>query len=352
MFWKRSKNILLTSILLIASACYASDVKKVENVNVLVWYGYLDNPEITKIVNEKCHVKMSHDIYYSNDEFLNRYSDNYDAIIFSDTIYNLIRDKILAKKNTIDLSSTIQNFNKKIRKHYYTEDFPKNVSYFMHSLTGFWYNPAIMNIKGDSSTLEIFKQANNNIVIMLDDPVEIWFLINTALGKKSTEIHDINQSIPLTYNNFEKVIKNTKVYISNNNNQIYQNPGFAFAYTWSGDVISYTEDEADKFEFYVNPGSSYVSTDLIASLSNRKATSCVVKTLLSKEVLNKVEKDTQYFSPYLDYNSVDNKRYQQLYDKALKDIELLPWLPKVNSEQYELLSKQWVDIQVDLKKNN
>ena len=103
MYYKKLiKTFLLTiSLLSIVNADETTKPKEKTNINVMVWYGYLDDPKITKLVEQKCNVTMSHDTYYSNDEFLNRFNKNekhYDLIIFSDTIFNTVSDYIVKSK--------------------------------------------------------------------------------------------------------------------------------------------------------------------------------------------------------------------------------------------------------------
>jgi spermidine/putrescine-binding protein len=75
---------------LASTNCFA---EKERSVNVITWWGYLDSPEVAQEVKKQCHVNLSHDTYYTNNEFLRRVNTNktrYDIIIFTQTIYDLV----------------------------------------------------------------------------------------------------------------------------------------------------------------------------------------------------------------------------------------------------------------------
>ena len=80
MFFRKMKiKCVLLLFLFVPSVLLAAN-----KVNVLAWFGYLKFPEIHKVVKEKCGVDFSYDKYYTNVEFLRRFSassDQYDIIL-------------------------------------------------------------------------------------------------------------------------------------------------------------------------------------------------------------------------------------------------------------------------------
>lgn len=321
------------------------------NVNLLVWYGYFDDPPgAEKIIEKKCNVHFTHDIYYTNDEILNRVKQNgisqYDLIIFSDTIYNSIIQYI--PKHAGDLSNQTKKYNNEIRKHYINEHYPKNIVYFLHSLTGFLYNPAVLSINSNDSLLTIFKKAKNNIMIMLDDPVEVWNLIKVSRGNMNDS--DKSPSFILNVKNFKTLVQNADIYIANNDNKLYDQKNFAGGFLWTGSFDAYLSNSTRHFKLYLSPKISYISTDLLAAINDRPQTKCVANEIMSREILKFTQKDTQYFSPFGHSYEIRNGVYKKIYGNPLSKLDKLKWLPRVSKSEYTELRNNWSDIQIQIQK--
>lgn len=324
------------------------------SVNALSWWGYLDSPAVAQEVKNKCNVNLSHDTYYTNNEFLRRVNTNkthYDIIIFSHTMYDLIKNQI--PKNKVNLAAFAENFNPIIKKQYQQRNFPHNVIYFMHSLSGFLWNPNVISLSEQDSVEDIFRKANKNIVVMIDDPLEIWNLIDKTYGSKNnTEFKNYNETVPLNSDNFKRLIQNTTVYMANNYNQIYDQKNFAFAFGWSGDAIVYMKQANKSFKFLIHPKLSYISSDLMAAMNDDPQTICVAKVLMSKKVLDIVENYTYYFSPYGDYQAVDLPIYRSIYQEVFKQLPHIQWLEApLSSSDFEKMTNAWNEIQLNMHSN-
>lgn len=347
MFLKKRKIIFrfLTFIFLgwflLCIQSYAKDV------NVLSWWGYLDSPEVIKELKNKCNANLSVDTYYTNNEFLRRVSSNkinYDIIIFSQTIYDLIKNQI--PKNNINLTKFSNKFHPIIRKEYLASHFPPNVIYFMHSLSGFLWNPSVINLNKNDTIEEIFKKANNNIVILMDDPVEISNLIRTTISSQTYQYKSI-----INLPNFKNLIQNSSVYIANNYNQIYDQHNFAFAFGWTGDTIAYMKQAHKEFEFLIHPKLSYISSDLLATMNDSSETACVANVLMTKKVLDILQNSTYYFSPYGDYKSVPLPIYQSVYEDVFNKLATLKWLDtSITSSDFETMVNAWNEIQLNMQR--
>lgn len=317
-------------------------------VNILSWWGYLDDPQIAKIVDDKCKVSMSHDIYYTNNEFLRRVSTNknrYDLIIFSQAMYEQIKNQLPNSK--INLSIFAKSFNPIIEKEYNSQNFPKNVIFFMHSLSGFLWNPAVIHLSSKDDINQIFKKANNNIIVMIDDPAEVWNLIDKAYYNNQNRPQEKSDELTLT--NFKKLTQHTKVYVSNNFNQVYDQANFAFAFGWSGDAIVYMKQANKNFKFLIHPKLSYISSDLLAAINNKHQTQCVARVLMSKPVLDIVQKNTYYFSPYGDYNQLKLPIYRKVYKEVFAKLKYIPWLEgPLTSNEFQGMVNAWSDIQLNI----
>ena len=218
----------------------------------------------------------------------------------------------------------------------------------MLSLSGFFYNPDVVNLKRTDSIQEIFKKADKKVVILMDDPVEIWNLINRGFNDKVfTWNSHYSNSLPLSLTNYKRLALHSNVYISNNLNKLYNSQLFAFSFMWTGDaIIDLERTGISKMKFLVHPKLSYISTDLIANLNEKKDTKCVVGALDSKPILDIIEEKDFYFSPYGDYQIVNDSTYRSIYSKMYHDLNTLPWLVPVSKNEYSKIKNDWYNIQL------
>ena len=326
-----------------------------KQVNLLVWYGYFDAPPgASKIIEKKCNVKFSHDIYYTNSEILNRMSktgnNEYDVIIFSDTIFHSMEKYI--PKHGVNLMNEVQLYNQSIKNHYLQQHFPKNVGYFVHSLTGFLYDQNVLSIEKGDSFKKIFSKAKDKIIVMLDDPVEIWNLINTSeFGYSLTDKFKNTSAASLNFYNFKNLMQNTDVYIANNNNQLFDDKRFAGAFIWTGSFDAYANyHPKKKFKLYIDPKVSYISSDLIAAMNDKPETKCVINQIMSPEIMKFILADTQYFTPFGYTYEIKPGVYAKIYGDITQRLDELKWLPRVSDSEYVDLENNWSDIQIKISR--
>jgi hypothetical protein len=327
-------------MLLTSSVGYAAKVNQTPSVNVLSWWGYLDHPEITKAAEAKCGVKISFDQYFSNDEFLRRWEgqkDNYDLIIFSQTIYNAIINKI---PKIIDSKLWLQSksYNPIIKKHYEQSNYPHNVVYFIHALTVFLWNPSNVELHKEDSIINMFEKSRGKFVILIDDPVEIRKLIESGNEKFSFDSHDFNE-----------IVKGSSLYISNNYNKIYENDKFAFSFLWSGEAVANVLESNKKHKILIHPKLSYISTDLLAQTSDKVKASCVAEYLSGKAVLATVQNHEYYFSPYTDYSKVENSAFKEMYMDFISLLPKLGWIESLSENNFQAINKKWQLIKISYK---
>jgi hypothetical protein len=306
----------------------------------------LDYPEINNSIEKTCGVKLSYDEYYSNAEFLRRKNEqNYDIMIFSDTVYNLVKNDI--KRNNINLSYIANSYNPTIKEKYIKERFPYNILYFTHALTGFLWNPNIINISSNDSIFDIFKKAGSNLVVIIDDPVEAGNLIKLGLGKAANgkNILDV-----MNMKNIKKISQESNVYITNNFNNLYDNKSFAFSFTWSGEAIVDKNLSQKNYNFLIHPELSYISSDLIAQINNKNYVTCVTKNLTSKNIMNILQNKDYYFSPYADYSSVKNEEFKNIYMIFKKKLPKLKWINNVDKNSFLEMNKAWELIKAEVNK--
>jgi hypothetical protein len=331
---------IITAMLAYTSFSY-SETKK--SVNVLTWWGYLNDAKTSKLIEDKCGATLSYDNYTSNNDMLRRYSTSgskYDLLIFSQTTYNAIKDQIILKNS--ELSKKSANYNPIIRKKYENSHFPNNIAFFMHSLTGFIWNPNIIDIDKNDSISSIFGKAKENKVILLDDPKEINMML-LAANKLNSE----NPQTEISLKQFKQLSQNTRVYISNEINNIYSQKDFAFSYQWSGDAFN-VRIQKKNFKFLINDNLSYVATDLIAQLKDNQVAACTANVLASKEFLKTIQNKTHYFSPYGDIEDANDENFKELYKRFLLQLSKLQWLEPPTSLELKRLNKQWDKVKFEL----
>lgn len=319
----------------------ASDL---ETINILTWWGYLNYSKLITTAENTCHVKISYDEYFSNDEFLRRWEgekDNYDIIIFSDTIYNAIKNKIPpVKSSTLWKQSLL--YNPVIKSRYKKRKYPNNMVYFIHAMTGFLWNPKNISLSSSDSLISIFNKATNNHVVIIDDSVEAKKLIESSLLEQSKDKDILNVT------NFKRLIQNADVYITNNYSQIYKKPKFAFSFTWSGEAVVDIMESNKKYEFLIHPKLSYISSDLLAQTSNKQSALCVAKVLTTKKAMSIIQNNDFYFSPYTDYTDVINPIFKDIYTRFILALPVLPWLDSTDGASFERLNMSWQLIKLEL----
>lgn len=326
---------------LISINSYAHDEQE-PTVNILTWWYYLSDKKLIYKIENTCHAHISYDEYYSNMELIRRYTSKpqrYDMLIFSDTIYSTIADKI--KLSHSNLSKQALSYNPIIKNHYFHNKYPPNVVYFLHALTGFLYNPEIITITNQDTISSLFEKAGKNLVVIVDDPSEVQMLMRRSNLFNSSHV-------VFTVDNFFKLIKNTQIIISNDHNQAFSQPNFAMGYIWSGEVVYDIQKAKKNYKFFTHPNLSYITTDLLAALNNKPYVGCVAKALSSKSSLNEIQNYTFYFTPYADDSHVTNKSFHDIYNQFLSQLPYLPWKDSVSTDEIYDINKTWEMIKIKL----
>jgi hypothetical protein len=344
----RSKKLLFGIFLLgYVTLSVSLNIKTNKSVNVLSFWGYLDDSRIKNTIESKCKVKFSNDTYYTNEEFLNIFnksSDSYDIIIFSNLTYGSIKNKIV--NNDSKLWKVSYNYHPYFKNYYFSHQYPHNIVFFTHALMGFMYNPNKINISPNQNIYEIFRNAKNNDVILVDDPSEINNLLR--LGFKH-QISSNKKFSELDYDKLKNVTQHSKIFITNDFNQIYKKENFALAFLWSGDALLYIKNSKKPYKFVLNPYLSFICTDLLAQLRETPEAKCVAEALESPKIMQYVQDSTYYFSPYFINNS-DNKNFSILYTQTKEILPKLTWIqPLPNFTKY---INKWDDIKLKLFNEN
>lgn len=320
-------------------------------VNVLAWWGYLSQPGLKTQIEKKCSVSLSYDEYYSNNEFLRRRKGrvNHDIWIFSDTIYPAVEKSI--KGTGSSLGNMVSHYPSAIRKQHRIMGYPNNVAYFILSLSGFLWNPPVIDLKADDSVTSIFKKAGTNLVLLLDDHIEVGKLIanqtqNYPSGKyRYADVEKGSEA-------FKKLIRNSNTLITNNLDSAALAHNFAFAYTWSGEAYErmYTSGKKGrKLKFLLHPQLSYITSDMVALVSKSPSALCVAKHLASRKFIDQIQNKTFYFSPYGKLGKVKAPEFVSLHKDFFSKLNKLPWLCAFSKEEFEKSEKLWQQIKLQVR---
>lgn len=349
------KLICLAGILLSSHLFAASNTVQTNKepwVNVLTWWGYLDDPRIKQEVQNQCHVNLSYDEYYTNEQFLNMYNkqhQNYDILIFSNLLYGGMEGKIA--DNQSNLWQVSNNYYPYFKQYYLSHGYAHNVVFFTHAMMGFLYNPNVIQIAPDQNIFNIFKNAGDNYVILVDDPAEARNLLSLGYRTSGQEwppsTYDKQGMANLTYDNLIRVTQNSKVFITNDFNQIYKLPNFAFSFMWSGDALLSVQQSGKPYKFVLHPNLSYVCTDLLAQIKETPAASCVANVLTGQKVMGVVEQSSYYFTPYF-VNTVNTPDFNRLYQQTKQILPKLSWIQPLTLSQFNQYDKQWEQVKIDL----
>ncbi|EKE01608.1 MAG: hypothetical protein ACD_21C00090G0014 [uncultured bacterium] len=300
-FWRIA---IFVALIMFQTVCNANTKRA---VNILTWYDYLRDPEISLIIKDKCGVEISYDEYFHSSEclgriFSTRVNYNYDIAIFPGYLYYLIKKEMKVKHST--LNEVAKEYSTTIKEHYLSNGYPSNVAYFTIAVSGFVWNTNIIHLSKDDTIYSMLKKAKNNIVILMNAISGIWGLFDDSKSLSGELIAE----------KFKNAIQGADIYITNGYNVLYNKDNFAFAFQWSGDAIcAINASKSKKLDFLEHSKYSNVTIDLLAELNDKKDTQCVAKVLASKKVLDIVQKKTFYLSPYSTYKSIDDPVFQSAY---------------------------------------
>ena len=122
-------------------------------------------------------------------------------------------------------------------------------------------------------------------------------------------------------------------------------------FAWSGEAIYHKElakKEGITLCIQTIPQYSYVTADLISLLSNSKEASCVADLFSSKPFLQKLQKDTYYYSPFASYDQIQNLVHKKLYEDFYKSLneKKAKWIWP-SKEQLSKASQAWEKVTLD-----
>ena len=336
------KKIFLFTFIFLTSVSITIPIEAREKsdtyVNIISWWGYLNHSWVSPYIESRCDAKISVDQYYSNNQFIDifkRDSKSYDIAIFQSPSY----DEISYLIPSIDSSSVhlkSSTYHPVIKEHYNKRYLPHNSAYFFQSVTGVLWNDNVISSQNNKSIPMMLSDVSGKLVTSLDSPIYLSSLISiNNIGDKT-----------LSYENYKKLFgDNTVIFANSFYKNVYDSKKFALSYTWSGEAMNDIEKSLNEnkhhLHFTVNPNYSVVSSDVVVAMNSKNKTECVTNVLASKKFMEKLQLDTYYFTPYVDYSNVKNKLFLSYYTSYKKQLKNLKWLPILTKEQNDYISEDW-----------
>ncbi|KTD32184.1 spermidine/putrescine-binding periplasmic protein precursor potD (SPBP) [Legionella nautarum] len=355
MIYRNKKIAILFACITIINNTQATEVIHTDSkkiVNVIAFYGFLEDQRIKNAVESQCNVNFSHDSYYTNAEFLHTFykqRNYYDVMIFSNMVYGSIKNQLPNIENS-NLWKSSNDYYPYFKNYYRTKNYTKNTAFFTHSIVGFMYNPELINITPDQKMSDIFKSAKENNVILVDDSGEIGNLLTIGFSNDQAIQKNSDGTVSLTYENLKRMTQNSKVYITSDFNRIYDSKNFALSYIWSGDALLYIKKSGKPYKFVIPSNASSICTDLIVQMKDTPEANCVANVLQNQSTLEYFENNTYFFSPYFK-NHINDKSYRELYEKTKKTLPKLRMIQPVENFEKEY-NDNWNKIKLNISKNN
>lgn len=309
-------------------------------VNVITWWGYLNYPELLHPIEQACNATISFDEYYSDQEFLSRVNKvPYDIAIYSNASLKTFFNQV--KPANVDIKTgLVGNYQKDILKAYQSESIPANTVYFQLSLIGFLWNPRNVTLEKSDSIETIFAKAKGKTIVLPDEPLQVLKLLsNTKYAGNPKKANEI--PIP-SVDGINQLTDGTKIVTAVSLGEIYKNPNFAFAYSWSGEAMDKVINNSLDYRFLIHPQLSHWATDVLTLITRKPAAECVAEKLGGATFLNTLSANhSYYFSPYINSTTSGSKDYQDMSKDFYTSVDHLQKTPNISEAEYNRLSQEW-----------
>ena len=211
------------------------------------------------------------------------------------------------------MNTVSKHYHHQIKKRYDQIQLPSNIVFFTHSYTGFLWNPKNITLHKEMSLFEMFQKAKNHKVVLIDDPVEIELLSQKSNGNQA-------ERLSFTPVDFQRLIQKSSLLITDSDfSQLFLQQDFSFSYIWSGEALDFLKKHPT-FHFTIHDNLSFISTDLLALLNNDPKARCVAEYMASKEFLTYLQNTSNYFSPFGNYEDIQDLKSRSLHKKFHKQL--------------------------------
>lgn len=323
------------------------DAMAARTVNIISWWGYLFE-ELLEPVQQQCGVAISVDEYTTNPEFLRRSKkSHYDIAIYSDTVYPTFISRTPTAEVDIQ-SGLVDGYHTAIRNYYRQSGYKPNTVFFQFALTGFLWNPKVIQITSSDTIEAIFAKAGRNTLLMLDEHIEVLNLLSKLETRdgRFPPLTSPASSQNISIERITALFGDSHVVISSNLGEIFKKEDFAFAFTWSGEAIEKLSTGSFPHRFLVHTELSHWSKDVLTVISPAKEVQCVARALAGEAYLSALVARSYYFSPFRRNDTDMHPVYRQLAREFYQQFDALQSLPRISEAQYEALDYEWQSIKM------
>lgn len=341
-------------ISLLYNLCFSTYLHAQNNeFNILGWGHVLDISEgvrnKVKNIEKTCDISISYDRYSNYQDFLTQLVNHdyeYNIVLIPDTHLSLI-SKHIPKDRNHELDTIINSYNPYVKNHFKMLDRTGNITYFAQSLTGILINKDKIKTDNINNIQDLVGSLNKNDMLMvLDDPTELSSLIESDISKRKDSLKKTSDIIN-NIRKFNGLIKDKNVTIVNFYNKRMDENNFAAAISWSGEAIRdisiISAKGKNNLKFLTPKDFSIISSDVLVQLKRDNATDCAMKMLSSQALVDEVNFEMNYFSPFISYDTMKNKNnnYYKIQQQYIAYLPHANWLDSVEKEGFDKVIYEW-----------
>ncbi|MCA9749697.1 MAG: hypothetical protein KC414_11385, partial [Romboutsia sp.] len=98
---------------------------------------------------------------------------------------------------------------------------------------------------------------------------------------------------------------------------------------------------------------SIISSDVLVQLKRDVATDCAMKLLSSQDLVDEVNFEMNYFSPFVSHDTIKNKNnnYYRIQQQYIAYLPYANWLDSVEKEGFEKVIYEWEKLKFSAIRN-
>lgn len=357
------KFCLRLFLALLVSSILVFPVLARESFTILGWSNVFDISDSiknkVKNIENSCNIDISYDTYSNYNDFTTQLSNHdyeYNILLIPNTYVNYV-SKHMNRSHNKQLDKIIDSYNPIIKNHFRSARIKSNITYFAHSITGVLVNKDKITSNQINSINDLIKAIkDDDMLIVLDDPIELSSLFESNPTKRedgNKHASDIIDNIK----EFTSLVDKKDITIVNFYNKRMDEKDFAAAISWSGEAIrdiSIVESKGKtNLEFITPPQVSIISSDILVQLKRDKVTDCAMQLFSSKDFVEEINYQMNYFSPFIDKHSLKfkNKHYFDIQQQYLSALSKSNWLDSMNGDSLNKVMYEWDKLKFTAIKN-
>ncbi|MEY8766791.1 MULTISPECIES: hypothetical protein [Francisella] len=297
---KKFKMFMLLT-LFNCSISYSTD-----SVRLLSWWDEPLYDYMFSTIKHSCDVDLAYQGYVESNQFISLLESgkHWDIVVFEGTLFNMVKKNL--SRDDIDINTDLKAkypefIRRELRENLGDSLKYSNLTFFTINNLVILYDPKVLNISKDTDIKSIINQLDkaNKDLVLLDD-ANIISSIMEAEGYELS-LRDFSELF-----NYKKIL--IQNYIDN-----YEDIGAMLI--WSAFALEYLNKVKNKgieLKIAEIPKYQFTTANYIGQLSKDENTKCVVDVLTSEDFFLR-SKTTFDFTPYVNYESISDEEFYNLY---------------------------------------